>query len=198
MAAAVVAVVVVTACSDSESDKARPGPAPTEPPPPITFSVSAGDVHAVTGPAPAFPDDVRTKVTATLERYLADAVLGPLRSGQPAGDLGPVFTAGALARVNGPDRAALVDEGLPRAGDLQAEAASARLAALADAGTAVTVVAAAVDLRLHTGGADSVAIVRTGDLVLVADGDAWKIDGYHIRTARDSAGGGVTTTTAHG
>ncbi|HEV3402480.1 MAG TPA: hypothetical protein VG078_11715 [Acidimicrobiales bacterium] len=185
------------ACSGGGSRPAAPPP--TEPPPAtIAWELSGGEVHAVRPPAPGLPDDVRAKVTATLERYLADAVVGPLRSGQPAGDLGVVFTAPALGRVNGPDRAALVDEGLPRATALRSEAATARLGALAGDDHAVTVVAAAVTLRLHTGGADSVAIVRTGDLVLVADGDGWKIDGYDIRTTRDSAEGGATTTTARG
>ncbi len=184
------------ACSGE--DKTAPLP-PTEPPPaPIAWDVTVGDVHAVRPPAPGLPDDVRAKVTAMLGRYLADAVVGPLRSGQPAADLGPVFTAAALARLNGPDRAALVDEGLPRAARLRSEATTARLGALAGADQAVTVVTAAVTLRLHTGGAESVAIVRTGDLVLVPDGDAWKVDGYDIRTTRDSADGGGTTTTARG
>ncbi|HEX2273786.1 MAG TPA: hypothetical protein VHG90_07930 [Acidimicrobiales bacterium] len=198
--AAFLALAFLAATSGACSAKgSRPPPASPEPPPaPIAWDVTVGEVHAVRPPAPGLPDDVRAKVTATLERYLADAVVGPLRSGQPAADLGPVFTAAALARLNGPDRAALVDEGLPRAARLRSEAATARLGALAGADQAVTVVTAAVTLRLHTGGAESVAIVRTGDLVLVPDGDAWKVDGYDIRTARDSADGGGTTTTARG
>jgi hypothetical protein len=185
------------ACSGGRS---RPAVHPTtEPPPaPLAFTVTGGDVHAVRRPAPPFPEDVRAKVSATLQRYLDDAVARPLRSGQPAGDLGPVFTQAALARLNGPDRAALVDEGVPRVARLQPDVATAALAALAGADQAVVVVTAAIELRLHTGGADSVAIVRTGDLVLVPDGDAWRIDGYDIRAARDSAGAGATTTTAKG
>ena len=191
------AAVAIGACSSGGSKPAAPPP--TEPPPaPIAWQITGGEVHAVRPPGPAMADDVRAKVTATLERYLADAVVGPLRSGQPAGDLGPVFTAPALGRVHGPDRAALVDEGLPPATGLRSQAASAHVAALAGDDQAVTVVAAAITLHLHTGGADSVAIVRTGDLVLVPDGDGWKIDGYDIRTTRDSADGGATTTTARG
>lgn len=187
------AAVALSGCSGGKD----PSPAPAAPPAQaISFTVSGDEVAAVAPPGPAFPDDVRAKVTSTLERYLDDAVVGPLRSGRPAGDLGPVFTGPALARVNGPDRAALVDEGLPAAGDLRAEAVTARLAALADAGGAVTVVSAAVELRLRTGGAEGLTIVRTGDLVLLADGEAWKIDGYDIRTSRDSGDGVVTTTTA--
>ena len=184
-------------CSGRGSRPAAP-PVTEPPPPPIAFSVTGGDVHAVTPPAPPLPDDVRAKVTATLERYLEDAVLAPLRSGQPAGDLAPLFTASALARLNGGDRAGLADEGLPRATRLRSDATSAALAALAGADQAIVVVTAAVELRLHTGGAESVAIVRTGDLVLVPDAGEWKIDGYDIRVARDTVDGGATTTTAKG
>ena len=191
---AVAAVAALSGCSDGKSAVAPPGAGPGA----IAFTVSGDEVAAAAAPGPRFPDDVRAKVTATLERYLGDAVVGPLRSGRPAGDLGTVFTGPALARINGPDRAALVDEGLPPADDLRADAASARLAALAEASGVVTVVAAGVEIRLRTGGPDDVTIVRTGDLVLVADGDGWKIDGYEIRTTRDSAGGEATTTTARG
>lgn len=196
--AALLVVVVLAATLGACSGKgSKPAPPPTEPPPaPIAWDVTVGEVHAVRPPAPALPDEVRAKVTATLERYLADAVVGPLRSGQPAGDLAPVFTAPALSRLNGPDRAALVDEGLPRAPGLRSEAALVRLDALAGADQAPAVVTAAMELRLQTGGLDPVAIVRTGDLVLVPDGDGWKVDGYDLRVSRDSADSGATTTTA--
>ncbi len=190
-------VALAAACSGGGSEPAAPPP--TEPPPAtIAWEFIGGEVHAVRPPTPGLPDDVTAKVTATLERYLADAVVGPLQSGQPAADLGPVFTGPVLVRVNGPDRAALVDEGLPPAPRLRSEAATAHVATLAGEDQAVTVAAAAIILRLHTGGADSVAIVRTGDLVLVPEGDGWKIDGYDIRTTRDSADGAATTTTARG
>ena len=193
-AVAVVAVGALNGCSDGKP-AAVPG---TGPAPPISFTVSGEEVAGVTAPGPGFPDDVRGKVMATLERYLGDAVVAPLRTGRPAGDMGPLFTGPALARLSGPDRAALVDEGLPPATGLTADAVTARLAALADAAGTVVVVTAAVELRLRTGGPDDVRIARTGDLVLVADGDGWKIDGYEIRTTRDSAGGEATTTTARG
>lgn len=194
--ALVVAGVAAGACSGKGGSA---GPPPTEgPPAPISWTVTVGDVHAVHPPAPPFPDDVRDEVTATLERYLTDAVLGPLRSGQPAGDLAPLFTPAAAARLNGPDRAALVDEGLPPAPAVRSEAATAGLAALAAPDGAVIVVTATVDLRLHTGGTDSVAVVRTGDLVLAPDGDGWDIEGYDVRTTRDPAEGAGTTTTAKG
>jgi len=160
----------------------------------LAFTVSGTDVQAVGTPAPGFPAEVQAKVLDTLDRYLVDAVGGPLRSGQRAGDLAPVFTAPALARVNGPDRPALVDEGLPKASSLRTDVATAKLRILLGDRNEPQAVSAAVELRVRTGGSDEVTVVRTGSLVLVPDGAGWKIDGYDINTSRDTADGPSTTT----
>jgi hypothetical protein len=195
----VVTVILATACSSGGGLMAVPTTtsAPSSESSDGSFSVTGARVESVRLPPPPFPDDVKASVTATLERYLQEAVLGPLRSGGPAGDLEPVFTGLARARVDGPDRAALVDEGLPAAGSVRAESATVGFAALAGADGAMTVVTAAVDLRLRASDDDPVTIARTGHLVLVPDGDGWKIDGYDVRTTREG-GDGATTTTANG
>jgi hypothetical protein len=201
----VAAVVLVTACSSEAGLMAVPT---TTPPPPsdVSFAVTGTTVESVRLPPPPFPDDVKDAVAAALDFYLQEAVLRPLHSGGPAGDLGPVFTGPARARVDGPDRAALVDEGLPPAESLSAEKATVGLAALAGADGAINVVTATVELRLEAGLAganataaedDPVTIARTGHLLLVPDGGGWRIDGYDVRTIREG-GGGATTTTAHG
>ena len=194
----VVAVVLATACSPDGGGGLMAVPVTTTAPSSgVSFSVTGATVESVGLPPPPFPDDVKASVAVTLDRYLQEAVLGPLRSGGPAGDLGPVFTGAARARVDGPDRAALVDEGLPPAASVKAEAATVGLAALAGADGAMSVVTAAVDLRLLAGDDDPVTIARTGHLVLVPEGGGWKIDGYDVRTTRDGSGG-TTTTTARG
>jgi hypothetical protein len=194
----VAAVIIASACSSGAGLMAVPTTPPAASPESsdVAFSVTGTTVESVGLPPPPFPDDVKAAVAATLDRYLQEAVLGPLHSGGPAGDLGPVFTGPAQARVDGPDRAALVDEGLPAAADVKAETATVGLAALAGGDGAMTVVTAAIDLRLRAGG-DAVTIARTGHLVLVPEGDGWKIDGYDVRTTREG-GDGATTTTAHG
>jgi hypothetical protein len=190
------AALLATACSSGGGLMAVPTTTPPQSSD-VAFSVTGATVESVQPPPPPFPDDVKASVAATLDRYLQEAVLGPLRSGGPAGDLGPVFTGPARARVDGPDRAALVDEGLPAAEPVRAETATVGLAALVGADGATTVVTAAVDLRLRAGDDDPVTVARTGHLVLVPEGGGWKIDGYDVRTTRDG-GDGATTTTAHG
>ncbi|MFN2606416.1 MAG: hypothetical protein ABR511_00775 [Acidimicrobiales bacterium] len=192
--AAVVAILSgAAACSHGGGGAARVGPTSTTAAGPLAFTVSGTDVQSVPSPAPPFPDDVKAAVVDVLDRYLSQAVAGPLTTGRPAADLGALFTAPALARVNGPDRGAMVDEGLPTAPGLVLSAASARLVALVPSGTSLTAVAAAIDLRVQTRGSDPVTVARTGHLVLVPNGSTWKIDGYDLHVTRDSDGGSVTT-----
>jgi hypothetical protein len=172
----------------------------TSPPAPIAFRGAGFDVHTAGTVSQATFDATWAGVLATLNRYLEAAVLTPLRTGGPAGDLSPLFTPLAVDRVTtGPDRAAFIDEGVPQVTDLHADAAVARLTALAGADGSVSVVDASVDLRLtaEANGAP-VSVTRTGDMVLMPDGGnsgSWRIDAYDI-TARRTFAGAATTTTA--
>jgi len=153
---------------------------------PVAFIVSSFDVEGAGDPASV--ERVKAAVVATFTRYLQDGVLAPLRSGGPAGDLLPLFTARAAAHLAATaDRNAFVDEGLPPATRITDLAPGLRLTGLADQAGAVVLVAARMDLRLVAGVQDTtITIDRDADLVLVADGDAWKIDAYRIRVTRDT------------
>ncbi|MCA1846678.1 MAG: hypothetical protein LC792_26490 [Actinobacteria bacterium] len=156
------------------------------------FNVAPAEVHAWNAP-PEFPDSARAGVQTLLDRYLADAVLRPLRSGEPAGDLAAVFGPPAGDRMTGPDRVALVDEGLPKAESARVEVASADIVAL----TGLTVVSAGIHLLIAAKiGGTPLRIERTGELQLSVQGDAWKVIGYDVRVARDTPDAAVTTTVA--
>ncbi len=163
----------------------------------LSITGAGFEVQAAGDPSKVAPDDAWKGVLATLNRYLEAGVLRPLRSGGPAADLRPLLGADAAAKVMppGPDRAAFVDEGLPPATRIRRDAAVATLGALAGSDGAVRVVTAQLDLRLRADveGAP-LTIARTGELVLVPDGDTWKIDAYDIRVSRDSTGARTTTT----
>ena len=165
---------------------------------PITFTGDAFDLHAGTEVPPFRSyDAVWSGVLDTLNRYLEVAVLTPLRTGGPAGDLRPLFTKPAADRVmaGGPDRFAFIDENLPPVSDVRKEAAVAGLTGLAGADGVMSVVTAGLDLRLigHINGAP-VTVVRTGELVLMPEGRTWRIDAYDMKVVRRIAGE-ITTTT---
>ena len=174
-----------------------PAPPPVPPPPPITFTGEVFHLHTAGKVDPAVQEAARAGVLATLNRYLEAAVLTPLRSGGPAGDLTPLFTPPAAQRVMtvGPDRFAVIDENLPPVSDVRAESAVAGLNGLAGPDGIMSVVTAGLDLRLigHINGA-LVRVTRTGELVLMPEGGTWRIDAYDIQVTRTLADDTTTTT----
>ena len=164
---------------------------------PITIGGAGFVVHAG-GPVDQRGFDASwAAVLDTLNRYLDAAVLTPLRSGGPAGDLTPLFSALSVGRVTtvGPDRAAFIDEGLPPAADLRRERGVATLTGLGGRDAVLSVVSAQLDLRL-TGQVNGApfTVVRTGELVLILDGPTWRIDAWDLRVTRSLAGMATTTT----
>jgi hypothetical protein len=176
---------------------APPPTVPLPPPAPIVITGDAYDLHTAS-PVPATTFNATwAGVLDTLNRYLEVAILTPLRTGGPAGDLTPLFNPPALAEVvpGGADRYAFIDENLPPLSDLRSERAVAGLTALAGKDGTVSVVTAGLELRLigHVAGAP-VTVVRTGELVLMPEGGTWRIDAYDIRVVRTVAEATTTTT----
>ena len=160
-----------------------------------TFEMQGFDVQAV-GSTSEKAEAILPRVDGLLDTYLTNAILVPLRSGKPAGDLAPVFAAAAVDRLNGPDRAALVDEGLPKASDVKVQTATASVSVLADRNGEIALVWAGIRIDVTAIVADTpVAIERTGELMLGLEGDDWKINAYDISVSRNTPEGTTTTQT---
>lgn len=189
-------MAISPACSGGGDDKpkksvpAKPGdPAPAAPVPTFAFNITGADVQAAAPQAPPFPEDVKAAVKASLDTYLVNGVVKPLQTAQPPGGLEGVFTGAAGARVAAgqPDRLALLEEGQPVSGKVTQDRADAKLTALIDPAGAVAVVVSQLDFALTVKGKDTtLAVVRTGEVTLVFDNNAWRIDAFDLRTARDS------------
>ncbi len=192
-------LLALTACGPGPSPASitHGGPAPAGPMGPIAFTGAGFDVHTSGTVSQKQFDESWAGVLTTLNQYLEDGVLRPLRTGGPAGDLARLFAGPAAARVvaGGPDRFAFIDENLPPVSDLRQENAVATLAALAGPDGVISVVTAALDLRLagRIAGAP-VTVVRTGELVLLPEGGRWRIDAYEIKVTRARPGDSTTTT----
>ncbi|MFP5319373.1 MAG: hypothetical protein ACLGI2_13915 [Acidimicrobiia bacterium] len=208
----VAAVALLPACSSAHELPAAPwaeaAPAPAAPPPPTVadvreaieteeaarFSFGEPDIRAVRVAA-ELPEDVRREIHDLLDRYLNEATVTPLRKGRAVEDLSEVFSGRALERASGPDRAALVDDGLPRVARLHVGDASAQLTALVGPG-GVAVMAAAIHVLVSgavPGG--GLTVERTAELQLARDGDSWRVGGYDVSVTRTGPDGIVTTTT---
>lgn len=179
-------VTIGRAGSPTSATSTTPTTTVESPGTPVAFTVSS---FVLEGPGkPESVEAVKAAVLKTLDRYLEAGVLTPLRSGGPAGELTPLFTARAAEHMSTTaDRNAFIDEGLPPAPRIVAVASGLRLAGLAGPGGDVVLVAARMDLELVAGAEDAtVTIDRGADLLLVADGDTWKIDSYQVRVTRDT------------
>ncbi len=193
LALAVALTVATTSCSSSKgspssalgANEAHAHAASSTVPTPAgrSFTLAAPDVEAYSTP-PLLPVEARNGAQVLLDQYLDRAVLAPLKSGK-AGDLAPLFTAAAFERLSGPDRAALVDEGVAGAAVVSLVSASARLTALLGP-DGVQLLVAGIDVAVSAKvGTAPLSIHRTGELTMVVDGDAWKISSYDVHVDRD-------------
>ena len=184
----VVALAVVLGACSGGSAKAH-----TTKPARITSSVAlkltTTNVESA-GPAVAFPADVRDQAAQVVNTYVEDAVVAPLRTGVSDPKLTQVFASDAAARLTGPDRAVLTDDGVEKAtGSIAASTADVALTALADTGGKLLFVSAALtlDVRAPVAGG-TLHVTRFGDLLLAPAGGTWRVAGYDLAVTRDGPG----------
>jgi len=175
-----------------------PAGAAKTPKPVVKIAPGAVTVYKV-GEAPdTIPDDVRNAVMATLTGYVNAATVTPLRKGaiDDAG-LATALAPAVAARLAGPDRAVLIDEGLPKAtSKVKVTATPVALTGLADGAGSVVVVTATVDTTTTVKTTKGKLVIkRAGDLVLEPDNGTWKITGYTLNVDRAGKAVRPTTTT---
>ena len=180
---------------------AAPPAAAKTPKPVVRISPGEVTVYKVGDAPETIPDDVRAAVMGTVTSYVNAATVTPLRKGKLADDavLAPMLAPPVAARLAGPDRATLVDEGLPKAtAKVVVSSAPVALTGLADRNGNIVVVTAAVDATTKTKTAKGkLSIRRAGELVFEPDNGTWKISGYSFivdRTGKSVPGATTTTT----
>jgi hypothetical protein len=157
-----------------------------------------GVYHANTGLPAQLSPELQDAVMATVGSYVQGGLIGPIRDGKADEEVGAIFDAGARARLSGPDRAVLFEEGLPElTGAFTPAAEPVILTALSDPGGNFVLVTASLKYQatLEVKGGD-VTISRIGELTLLPDGNTWKITGYDVGLTRDLPDAGSPTTTA--
>ncbi len=185
------AIVVGAGCSSGRSDARARQPTTTAPPARPTVELEKGQVtvEAVRpGAAPA--PDVVDGVMAAVGAYVDTATTRPLATGR-AGDLAPVFTGPALARLAGPDRGVVLDEALPtptRTPRITTKPVA--LTVLVDADGRAVLATAALSMEIAAvARPGSYTVRRTGELTLApAAGGGWQVAGYDFSVARDGPG----------
>jgi hypothetical protein len=189
---AVVAVAAFVLRGDDASDSGPQFEAST------SVDLTAGEAKVESVGAPVeFPAELRDQLLSSIGTYVDDAIVKPLRAGKADGAaLTALFDQAAVARLAGPDRAILLDEGLPKAvGKIRITTPPVALTGLAAADGKVLLATASLDLQVSARARKGVIdIHRAGTLVFALDlTGAWKIAGWTLTVER--AGPGVTTTT---
>ena len=196
--AAIVAAVVVVGNGSSDDTAAKTTTSAAGPG--VSLTLEAGDIATDSaGPPTSFSTAQAQQVLGTIRTYLDGAVIKPLRTGQPAGDLSTVFDAGTLARVTGVDRGVMLEEGLPKVtGDITVVGKPVSFVGLGDQSGNLVLVTASVAFTVDgavSGVKAPLHIEQQGDLVLAPDAaGAWKVTSYRMAVTR--SGGGVDTTTS--
>jgi hypothetical protein len=159
---------------------------------------AAGVFTANAGPPVPAPPELTEGVLTTVGAYIDGGLIEPIRSGDAAGDIAGIFEAGAAAQLEGPDRSALFDEGLPEVtGTFTPAAQPVPITALSDAGGAFVLATAILTYSAELETADGpVTVGRTAELTMVPQPDGWKIMTYDVLVTRDGGGIAPTTTTA--
>lgn len=187
--------VVLTALAGTTALAGHPAHAAKRPKPRVQLTAGALAVERTGSDPAALPDDVRDKVMAALRAYIRAATVRPLQKGQvDDAAMNSVVGPAVTARLSGPDRSVLVDEGIGRATRrIVVKGLPVAITGLADGQGRVVVAVATLDTVATTRTAKGkVAIRRMGELVLSPDADAWKITGYTLQV--DRVGKGVPTT----
>jgi len=165
----------------------------------VNLTAGPTTLHTGTFIGGTFSPDVSAAVMTTLGAYAESAMVTPLRKGKPASDaLANVFDAPALARLSGPDRTVVLDEGLPRAvGKIDVSSPPIPLTGLADASGNTILVSADVKLTAKARSEKGViGVTRVGTFVLAPDASGiWKITGWTLTTDRRGPGTSVAPTT---
>jgi hypothetical protein len=202
----VVVVVVVLAVagvfggsSDGGSDRAKP-PSTTKPSDAVQLTAGTTTVQSPILYT-TFPAGVSDQVMTAVRGYVEAATVRPLRTGKAGPGLTTVADAGVAAQLAGPDRAVLVDEGLPTAvGKLTVGSPAVPLTALvgADGRPLVVVATVKLDVRASTK-RGAVHIARAGELEFVPGSNGtWQLTGYDLTVNRDGRGVPGSATSASG
>jgi hypothetical protein len=194
--AAVVVGILVSSGGDDSGDRGGGGESASRPVANTDVRIEAGEVTADSaGPPVSVSPEITGGVIDLIRKYLELATVEPLRRQQAAGDLSGVFDTAALARATGPDRALLVDEGMPKVtGDLDVTSIPIALTGLGDLDGNLVLVTAnvAFDVQGDTGAEEPLHIQRFGSLVVTPDAaGSWKISAYKLYVER--TGGGLET-----
>lgn len=193
--AGLLVLTLAAACSD-DGTKASAKATTTATEGKAAFTVTAAAVDSP-GADVAFPDEVKTQLTAALDTWANGAVITPMRTGT-VGDLGAFFSAGTAPRVaeGAADRPVFFETDLKATAPVTVKGATTTFTGLADTGGNIQLVNAQVSLALRSATTSGpVSVNRAGNIIFVPGPQGWQVGYYDLVV--DRAGKGLGTAPAH-
>jgi hypothetical protein len=137
-------------------------------------------------------------VLAQAQKYIDNAMFGPLKAGRIGGGYASLFDSGVKSAALGADQRALTDLDAGKVARLTTKAGPVVLSALAGKLGELIYVATNFDLTVKgLGSAGPLTISHKIELTFAKTGKAWLVTAYRVQSVRHSSAG-TTTTTAKG
>jgi hypothetical protein len=197
-----VSALLVATCHGSDKKKVKPTPSTvpttdTKGKPVVSLKLALGSLSVLsTDTAKPFDRATARKIQTLVNSYIAAGMTKPLFTGSVSPSLASYFAPSLRSRIGakGHDRAALIDEHLPRLTSLtQAVKKPLALSALQTRGQLVMIGAQVTILVKGETDDGPLAISRAGNLLFEPDSTHhWHITGYTLVVQRDN---GTTSTT---
>ena len=164
------------------------------------LELTVGGVFNANAGAPAqLTPEQQNAVMTTVGLYVEEGLLDPVREGETGENLPALFDSVTAPRLEGPDRAVILEEGLPElTGNFTPIAQPVIISTLSDAGGNFVLVTVTLNYSA-TWDTDAGPITsnRYHELTLIpSDDGVWRITGYDIAVIREGPGAQSTTTTA--
>jgi hypothetical protein len=149
-------------------------------------TVSAVATESAAGEEGKLDPTLQSQVLDTVTKYVQLAITAPLAGSTTPVAVDQFLTAQATTALTADRRAVLTEEGVPPMQSAQATTNTVTITGLVGTDSQMGVVSAHLDLVIAgtTNGVAS-SIKRSGDLTLVPDNGAWRIDAFDMSVERD-------------
>jgi hypothetical protein len=201
LSALVLVALVLTACSggggDDKTAETKHHEATTTTATVADLKLTRGEVAvASAGGDVTLDEKTQQAVVDAAKSYIDAAVISPVSDGKVGKDYDGLFDSAVSANATGPDRAALTDDGIPKATKKPTVTATpVRIDALADKDGKVVLLGATFDVDVRaTSAGGAVTVHRTNELTYAPVDNGWKITAYRVSVERATPEGSTSST----
>ena len=149
-------------------------------------TIGAVAIESTAGEEGKLDPTLQAQVLDTVTKYVQLAVTAPLAGSTTPVAVDQFLTASAVSALTADRRAVLTDEGVPAMQSAQATTDTVSITGLVGTDSQIGAVSARLELVIAgTTNGVATSIKRSGDLTLVPDNGAWRIDAFDMSVERN-------------